>query len=113
MSLRPVLIVEEGPDKGKNYSSDSVQIKVGRGKAAADFVLSGVDTSVSRVHFAVIRRGDTFVLTNLSANGTTVNGVKTPQALLNDNDLIKIGLLTVIRFRLEDIAAMEANPSYR
>jgi pSer/pThr/pTyr-binding forkhead associated (FHA) protein len=104
--------VEEGPDKGRTYRSDAVTFKVGRGAQHADFVLSGQDNAVSRAHFAVIRRGDTFLLNNLSANGTSVNGVRTDQALLNNNDLLKIGLQTVIRFSLEEKPEREANPNF-
>ena len=72
----------------------------------------GQDTAVSRAHFAIIRRGDTFLLNNLSANGTSVNGLRTDQALLKSNDLLKIGLQTVIRFTLENRPEREANPNF-
>lgn len=110
--MRPLLTVEEGPDKGRTFSSDAVTFKVGRSAQHADFALSGQDNAVSRAHFAIIRRGDTFLLNNLSANGTSVNGLRTDQALLKSNDLLKIGLQTVIRFTLENRPEREANPNF-
>jgi predicted component of type VI protein secretion system len=112
MPLRPLLTVEEGPDKGRTFSSDAATFKIGRGAQQADFVLSGQDKAVSRVHFAVIRRGDTFLLNNLSTNGTSVNGVRTDMTLLNNNDILKLGLQTVIRFSLEEAPAGEADPHF-
>ena len=104
------MTVEEGPDTGRKFESDAVELKIGRG-TDMDFALSGRDKWVSRRHFAIIRRGDTFLMTNLSDNKTTVNGILTEQILLNDNDLIKIGSETVIRFRLQEVSDREANPS--
>jgi len=69
MSLMPLLIVEEGPDKGRQFTTEAVQFRVGRGEDKCDFVLSDDDSAISREHFAVIRRGDAFLFTNLSRNG--------------------------------------------
>lgn len=110
--MTPLLQVEEGPDKGRQYSTDAVQFRVGRSSEKCDFVLSDEDSAVSREHFAVIRRGDTFLFTNLSRNGSTINGVRADQTLLKNNDLIKIGLSTVIRFTLQETREMSANPSF-
>jgi predicted component of type VI protein secretion system len=112
MSLKPLLVVEEGPDRGRQYSTDSVQFRVGRSSDRCDFVLSDDDSAISREHFAVIRRGDAFLFTNLSRNGSTINGVKADQTLLKNNDLIKVGLQTVIRFAVQDSRDMEANPNF-
>lgn len=112
MPMTPLLQVEEGPDKGRQYSTDAVQFRVGRSSEKCDFVLSDEDSAVSREHFAVIRRGDTFLFTNLSRNGSTINGVRADQTLLKNNDLIKIGLSTVIRFTLQETREMSANPSF-
>jgi predicted component of type VI protein secretion system len=110
MPLLPYLQIEEGPDTGLNFTTESLQFKVGRGRQS-DFRLSGQDPAVSRTHFNVDRRGDNFILTNLSPNKTSVNGVVQDQALLKDNDLIKIGYHTVLRFNLRDQADLEANPN--
>lgn len=112
MPLKPVLVVEEGPDRGRQFSTDAVQFRIGRSSEKCDFVLSDDDTAISREHFAVIRRGDTFLFTNLSRNGSTINGIKADQTLLKNNDLIKVGLQTVIRFALQDSRDMEANPNF-
>lgn len=112
MSLKPLLVVEEGPDRGRQFSTDAVQFRVGRSSDRCDFVLSDDDSAISREHFAVIRRGDAFLFTNLSRNGSTINGVKADQTLLKNNDLIKVGLQTVIRFALQDSRDMEANPNF-
>lgn len=111
MSLKPLLTVEEGPDKGRQYTTDTVQFRVGRSEEKCDFILSEEDAAISREHFAVIRRGDTFLFTNLSRNGSTINGVKAEQTLLKDNDLIRVGLQTVIRFSLQDQRDFRVNPS--
>jgi predicted component of type VI protein secretion system len=105
------MAIEEGPDKGRTFDTDEVRFVIGRGQAQAQFVLSGEDPAVSRAHFQVDRRGDTFIITNRSPNRTSVNGVVTDQTLLNDNDLIKIGHSTVIRFSLKDRSELEANPN--
>lgn len=112
MSLKPLLIVEEGPDKGRQFSTEAVQFRVGRSAEKCDFALSEEDVAISREHFAVIRRGDAFLFTNLSLNGSTVNGVKAEQTLLRDNDLIRVGLQTVIRFSLQDRKDFEVNPNF-
>jgi predicted component of type VI protein secretion system len=111
MSLKPLLTIEEGPDKGRQFTTDAVQFRVGRSEEKCDFVLSEDDSAISREHFAVIRRGDTFLFTNLSRNGSTINGVKAEQTLLKDNDLIRIGLQTVIRFCLQDQRDFRVNPN--
>jgi len=112
MPIRPLFKVEEGPDKGRQFATDAVQFRCGRSPEKCDFVLSDADEAVSREHFAVIRRGDTFIFMNLSRNGSTINGVKAEQALLKDNDLIRIGLQTVIRFAIEDSRDLSVNPSF-
>jgi predicted component of type VI protein secretion system len=112
MPLKPLLIVEEGPDKGRQFTTDAVQFRVGRSEDECDFVLSDEDSAVSREHFAVIRRGDAFLFTNLSRNGSTINGVKAEQTLLKDNDLIRVGLQTVIRFSLQEQRDSNVNPNF-
>ncbi|MFH2057136.1 MAG: FHA domain-containing protein [bacterium] len=111
MALVPYMLVEEGPDKGRTFDTDDVRFIVGRGQAQAQFVLSGQDAAVSRAHFQIDRRGDTFVITNRSPNCTSINGVVTDQTILSDNDLIKIGHATVIRFSLRNRSELEANPN--
>lgn len=111
MALVPYMLIEEGPDKGRTFDTDAVRFVIGRGKSQAQFVLSGEDPAVSRAHCQIDRRGDTFILTNRSPNRTSVNGVVTDQTVLSDNDLIKIGQSTVIRFSLRERSELEANPN--
>lgn len=111
MSLKPLLTIEEGPEKGRQFTTDAVQFRVGRSEEKCDFVLSEEDAAISREHFAVIRRGDTFLFTNLSRNGSSINGVKAEQTLLKNNDLIRVGLQTVIRFSLQDERDFRVNPN--
>ena len=112
MPLKPLFTVEEGPDKGRQFSPEGVQFRVGRNPDRCDFVLSDDDSAISREHFAIIRKGDVFLFNNLSRNGSTINGVKQEQTLLKNNDLIKIGLQTVIRFTLQDSRSSGVNPSF-
>jgi predicted component of type VI protein secretion system len=108
----PLLIVEEGPDKGRQFATEAVQFRIGRDEDKCDFVLSDEDSAISREHFAIIRRGDSFLFTNLSRNGSTINGVKAEQTLLKDNDLIRVGLQTVIRFSLREQRDSNVNPNF-
>jgi predicted component of type VI protein secretion system len=110
MSLQPLLFVEEGPDKGRQFSTEGVQFRIGRGEKC-DFILSEEDSAISREHFAIVRRGDAFLFINLSRNGSSINGVKAEQTLLKDNDLVKVGLQTVIRFSLQERPDLEVNPN--
>jgi predicted component of type VI protein secretion system len=112
MPLKPLLIVEEGPDKGRQFATEAVMFRVGRSEDECDFVLSDEDSAISREHFAVIRRGDAFLFNNLSRNGSTINGVKTEQTLLKDNDLIRVGQQTVIRFSLQEQRDSNVNPNF-
>ena len=50
------------------------------------------DTTVSRRHALIVRRGDeTVVLDDRSRNGVFVNGERTAEAVLRDGDLIQLG----------------------
>ena len=57
---------------------------------AADIVID--DTSVSRRHALLARRGErTLILDNRSLNGVLVNGERVSEAGLNDGDTITVG----------------------
>jgi pSer/pThr/pTyr-binding forkhead associated (FHA) protein len=68
---------------------------------AADIVLD--DSSVSRRHALIARRGeDTVVLDDRSLNGIRVNGVRVNEAILRDGDVIVLGQVTL---RFVDVPA--------
>jgi pSer/pThr/pTyr-binding forkhead associated (FHA) protein len=54
------------------------------------------DTTVSRRHALVVRRGDdVVVLDDRSRNGVFVNGERTAEAVLRDGDVIRLGRVTM------------------
>jgi pSer/pThr/pTyr-binding forkhead associated (FHA) protein len=68
-------------------------VHIGR-SPAADVVLD--DSSVSRRHALVARRGDTTViLDDRSLNGINVNGVRVAEAVLHNGDMIVLGQVTL------------------
>jgi pSer/pThr/pTyr-binding forkhead associated (FHA) protein len=61
---------------------------------SADIVLD--DSSVSRRHALLARRGDvTVILDDRSLNGIRVNGERVKEAILRDGDTIAIGQVTL------------------
>lgn len=85
----PFLFVESGKDKGKEYVLQEGETGVGRG-IDNDVILT--DVSVSRKHLRVLRDGPNLVLRDLgSGNGTTVNGTRVHQIVLNEGDRIELG----------------------
>jgi pSer/pThr/pTyr-binding forkhead associated (FHA) protein len=68
-------------------------VRIGR-SPAADVVLD--DSSVSRRHALVARRGDAHViLDDRSLNGIHVNGVRVAEAVLRNGDTIVLGQVTL------------------
>ncbi len=61
---------------------------IGRGEEC-DIVLDG--ETVSRRHCEVVRRGNAYLLEDLSRNGTYLNGERVTQAQLRDGDQIRVG----------------------
>jgi pSer/pThr/pTyr-binding forkhead associated (FHA) protein len=60
----------------------------------ADIVLD--DSSVSRRHALVTKRGDgTVILDDRSLNGVQVNGVRVSEATLKDGDVVLVGHVTL------------------
>jgi two-component system, cell cycle response regulator len=95
---RPVLVVLNGPDMGKRVVLDG-SILIGR-DPAAELVLS--DTMISWHHARVEDRGDGWALFDLeSTNGTTVNGEREREFLLQPNDRILLAN-TAVSFELQD-----------
>jgi hypothetical protein len=68
---------------------DLDEVDVGREKG---LTASVADTSVSRRHARITRRGDEFELEDLgSFNGTHINGVPVRSCVLNDGDTVQFG----------------------
>jgi pSer/pThr/pTyr-binding forkhead associated (FHA) protein len=60
------------------------------------------DTTVSRRHALLVRRGDdVVVLDDRSRNGVFVNGERTAEAVLRDGDTIQLGRVTMRFLRVD------------
>lgn len=95
---RPVLVVLNGPDMGKRLVLER-SVLIGR-DPDADLPLS--DTMISWHHARVEDRGDGWALFDLgSTNGTTVNGERKAEFLLQPNDRILFAN-TAVSFEHED-----------
>jgi DNA-binding NtrC family response regulator len=105
------LMVNEGPDAGKAYSSAGTRTVIGT-HPSADLVLS--DRTVSRFHCEIsVLEGQALIRDLQSRNGTWVNGVPVLQAPLLDEGLITLGR-TRLRFGLgRKTAELEASPRRR
>lgn len=88
------LVVESGPDAGREFPLDETAV-IGRLKTA-QVALS--DVNASREHTRVLRKGAEWFLVDLgSRNGTQVNGKKVQRHRLANGDRIAVGK-TVMRF---------------
>ena len=82
----------QGPD-GQTLELRAGRHTIGR---LADCDLHLDDTTVSREHAAVVRRGETWWVLDLgSTNGTRVNGVAAAEHPLSDGDRIEVGEVDV------------------
>ena len=89
------LSVVDGPERGKEFLVSYNEMFGGR-SIENDFVIS--DLAISRRHFRITRRMEDYILTDMqSGNGTYLNGVRTHQQVLTNNDMIVVGK-SVIRF---------------
>lgn len=96
--FRPVLVVMSGNDVGLRVCLDRTLL-IGR-DPTADVVLS--DALVSWHHARVEDRGDSWTLVDLgSTNGTTLNGERCREGVLQAHDKIVLGG-TILRFELQD-----------
>ncbi len=92
------LSVVDGPERGKEFLVSYNEMFGGR-SIENDFVIS--DLAISRRHFRITRRMEDYILTDMqSGNGTYLNGVRTHQQVLTNNDMIVVGK-SVIRFTNE------------
>lgn len=94
------VIVINGPDKGRNFRTESEEIVIGRDNEEAGLSLS--DRSASRRHARIVRQGRVFIIEDLgSGNGTLVNAERIEGShSLFQGDLIMIGKNTM-RFHVE------------
>lgn len=93
MPAPPLIIVQiihiEGPLKGQIQEFSKLEISVGR-HPSCDVRFPSECGTISRQHAKIIREWNQFRLTDLSANGTFVNGKKINQIHLKDGDVITI-----------------------
>ena len=79
------------------FTVDTTPVTVGRARGA-DWVLSDETRFVSSRHFTIDRDGEGFVLTDMSSNGTIVDGTRLNRgegAPLGDGSLIQLGLYRI------------------
>jgi hypothetical protein len=83
------LQILEGPEQGKEYSFERIQITIGR-TMENDVVLP--DPGISRKHLRIRDKGGAYIISDLgSSNGTKVNGVKIQEEVLKSGDEILAG----------------------
>ncbi len=85
----PRIIVSQHRETVGEYTVADKKVLIGRSEFA-DIVID--DLYASKLHAMVLIYSDALVLLDLnSANGVTVNSVKTKCAILKENDIITIG----------------------
>jgi hypothetical protein len=83
------LVVTEGPDAGSRAPVVGSRITVGRLSGCS---LTLTDSTVSREHAALVRRGDRWWVVDLgSTNGTRVNGARAAEQPVAPGDRIELG----------------------
>jgi diguanylate cyclase (GGDEF)-like protein len=100
-SLQAYLIVLTGPDVGKMYRLEDLELTLGR---AADVEVRINDVGISRRHARVLRDGQAVFIEDLSSvNGTFLNGDKLGgRQQLRDGDKITLGSTTILKFTYHD-----------
>jgi hypothetical protein len=84
-----LLVVQEGPQKGRIYELEGFPLVVGR-REGSDVLLS--DNSISRRHARLEFSGGAWAVTDLgSTNGTFVNGLRVNNKELAPGDVVKFG----------------------
>jgi len=96
------LTVLAGPEEGRDYSFERIEITIGR-TMENDVVLP--DPGISRQHLSIRDKGGAYILKDLgSSNGTLLNGRKVLEEVLKSGDVITIGGAK-IRFEAEESKA--------
>ncbi len=108
---RARLECSHGPEKGKTFHVAPGVTLIGR-DASCDVVLS--EAVISRQHCRIDRSGNTWVLTNLSNNGTRIKKQSIDEYVLSDGDAIRIGAKTRLEFVVEEVAKLASGrPQFR
>jgi pSer/pThr/pTyr-binding forkhead associated (FHA) protein len=99
------LVIQRKGKPSKTYLVEYRNVLIGRGK---DAQLLLPDISVSRHHARLVRREQGYVLMDLgSQNGTTVNGQRITEHLLESNDEIQMGKFLLIFHATESSLATD------
>lgn len=77
---------------GEEFRITKSVTNIGRG-IEADIQID--DTSVSRIHCAIVLGSEVLIRDLDSTNGTIVDGIRASESLLNDGSIIKIGNITL------------------
>ncbi len=97
---RATLTMMTGPDAGQVFALDRDECVVGRD---FDVHVRLEDTSVSRRHARLTRRGGAFIVEDMgSTNGTYVGGQKITSRELASGDRIQVGARLTLRFAMTD-----------
>ena len=84
-----ILRILEGPEKGREFSFDRIQVTIGR-TVDNDVVLP--DPGISRQHLSIRDKGGAYIVRDLgSSNGTQLNGNKITEEVLRSGDVITAG----------------------
>ncbi|MBW1870724.1 MAG: FHA domain-containing protein, partial [Deltaproteobacteria bacterium] len=104
------LKILEGPDSGKVYSFDRVEITIGR-TMDNDVVIP--DPGISRQHMSIRDKGGAYIVKDLgSSNGTKLNGKKVGEEVLRPGDVIMMGTVQV-RFEGPNESSNKKKPAKR
>lgn len=96
-SEKPKLTITGGFDRDKQFVINKEEMTIGRDETC-DIIIN--DPGVSRKHASIITRDGRHYIQDLdSRSGLTVNGSKGKYHMLEDGDIIKIGI-TIIEFRI-------------
>ena len=97
MATQPQLVMQTGPNPGKEFSLEKPDLTIGR-DIANDIVIN--DAEVSRKHARIFVQGDQYYLEDLgSTNGTFVNGQRIAGVQeLNSGDSIQMGENVTVLF---------------
>ena len=97
-----LLLVQKGHDKGKRFPLAGKSVSVGSGPENA---IRLADGAVSGRHAGLsIERGRVEIVDLGSRNGVLVNGRRTPRRVLEDGDVVTVGL-TELKFETRTPAA--------
>jgi len=92
----PAFVHLNGKFKGQILDLKEGVNVLGRNK---DLELNISEQSISRIHLAIIKYDGKYFIADVgSSYGTFVNGIKVQPIQLKNNDIIKIGALTKVKF---------------